>query len=109
MIIRDAFNDIYRSSEFHKSQGVAKSILLSRLKTLVEGICAEGYKAADYSGRGLHAAIGRTLSVRSARDALRLVRHHIRVTLMPIAVASTSAQTLGHADCLRVSVFAQKS
>lgn len=36
MIIRDAFDDIRRFSEFQKSLGVAKNILASRLKTLVE-------------------------------------------------------------------------
>lgn len=36
MIIRDAFDDIRRFSEFQKSLGVAKNILAARLKTLVE-------------------------------------------------------------------------
>ena len=36
MIIRDAFDDIRRFSEFQKSLGVAKNILASRLKALVE-------------------------------------------------------------------------
>ena len=36
MIIRDAFDGVRRFSEFQKSLGVAKNILASRLKTLVE-------------------------------------------------------------------------
>ena len=36
MIIRDAFDDVRRFSEFQKRLGVAKNILASRLKTLVE-------------------------------------------------------------------------
>ena len=36
MIIRDAFDDIRRFSEFQKSLGVARNILAARLKTLVE-------------------------------------------------------------------------
>jgi len=36
MIIRDAFDDIRRFSEFQKSLGLAKNILASRLKVLVE-------------------------------------------------------------------------
>ncbi|MGH8419857.1 MAG: winged helix-turn-helix transcriptional regulator [Pseudomonas sp.] len=36
LIIRDAFDDIRRFSEFQKSLGVAKNILSSRLKALVE-------------------------------------------------------------------------
>jgi DNA-binding HxlR family transcriptional regulator len=36
MIIRDAFDDIRRFSEFQKSLGLAKNILASRLKFLVE-------------------------------------------------------------------------
>ncbi len=36
MIIRDAFDDIRRFSEFQKSLGLAKNILASRLKVLVQ-------------------------------------------------------------------------
>lgn len=36
LIIRDAFDNIRRFSEFQKSLGVAKNILASRLKALVE-------------------------------------------------------------------------
>lgn len=36
LIIRDAFDDIRRFSDFQKSLGLAKNILASRLKVLVE-------------------------------------------------------------------------
>lgn len=36
MIVRDAFDDLRRFSEFQKSLGLAKNILASRLKALVE-------------------------------------------------------------------------
>ncbi len=36
MIIRDAFDDVRRFSQFQKSLGLAKNILASRLKVLVE-------------------------------------------------------------------------
>ncbi|WP_296257557.1 MULTISPECIES: winged helix-turn-helix transcriptional regulator [unclassified Pseudomonas] len=36
MIVRDAFDDVRRFSEFQKNLGLAKNILASRLKALVE-------------------------------------------------------------------------
>jgi DNA-binding HxlR family transcriptional regulator len=49
MIIRDAFDDIRRFSEFQKSLGVAKNILAARLKTLVEVGVFEVRPASDGS------------------------------------------------------------
>ncbi|UVJ45614.1 helix-turn-helix transcriptional regulator [Pseudomonas sp. LS1212] len=49
MIIRDAFDDIRRFSEFQKSLGLAKNILASRLKALVELGVFEVQPASDGS------------------------------------------------------------
>lgn len=49
MIIRDAFDDVRRFSEFQKSLGVAKNILASRLKTLVQVGVFEVCPASDGS------------------------------------------------------------
>ena len=49
MIIRDAFDDIRRFSEFQKSLGLAKNILASRLKALVELGVFEVRPASDGS------------------------------------------------------------
>ncbi|MFJ3372932.1 winged helix-turn-helix transcriptional regulator [Pseudomonas sp. NPDC086251] len=47
LIIRDALDDIRRFSDFHKSLGLAKNILSSRLKLLVEIGVFEVHPAAD--------------------------------------------------------------
>jgi DNA-binding HxlR family transcriptional regulator len=49
MIIRDAFDDIRRFSEFQKSLGLAKNILSSRLRVLVELGLFEVQPASDGS------------------------------------------------------------
>ena len=49
MIIRDAFDGIRRFSEFQKNLGVAKNILASRLKALVEVGVLQIQPASDAS------------------------------------------------------------
>lgn len=49
MIIREAFDDVRRFSEFQKNLGLAKNILASRLKALVEGGIFEICPASDGS------------------------------------------------------------
>ncbi|AHL32293.1 HxlR family transcriptional regulator [Pseudomonas brassicacearum] len=49
LIIRDAFDDVRRFSEFQKNLGLAKNILASRLKALVEVGVFETRPASDGS------------------------------------------------------------
>ncbi|MCP2076328.1 UNVERIFIED_ORG: DNA-binding HxlR family transcriptional regulator [Pseudomonas lini] len=49
LIIRDAFDDVRRFSEFQKNLGLAKNILASRLKALVEVGVLETRPASDGS------------------------------------------------------------
>ena len=120
MIIRDAFDDIRRFSEFQKSLGVAKNILTSRLKALVEVGVFEVQPASDGSaykeyvltekgreifpvvvsmrqwGERFLFGVGETRSV--------LLDNESGEALMPIEVRSASGRTLGPGDCHRVRV-----
>ncbi|MFV3291826.1 winged helix-turn-helix transcriptional regulator [Pseudomonas sp. NY11955] len=49
MILRDAFDGLRRFSEFHKNLGLAKNILASRLKLLVESELLALQPASDGS------------------------------------------------------------
>ena len=49
MILRDAFDGLHRFSEFHKNLGLAKNILASRLKLLVESELLALQPASDGS------------------------------------------------------------
>ncbi|MDT8907241.1 transcriptional regulator, HxlR family [Pseudomonas sp. NFACC49-2] len=49
LIVRDAFDDVRRFSEFQKNLGLAKNILASRLKALVEVGVLETRPASDGS------------------------------------------------------------
>jgi len=118
MIIRDAFDDIRRFSEFQKSLGVAKNILASRLKALVEVGVFEVRPASDGSaykeyvltdkGREIFPVV---VSLRQwgerflfSQDEARsvLLDNASGEPLMPLEVRSTSGQKLGPSDCHRV-------
>lgn len=118
MIIRDAFDDIRRFSEFQKSLGVAKNILASRLKALVEVGVFEVRPASDGSaykeyvltdkGREVFPVV---VSLRQwgerflfSQDEARsvLLDNASGQPLMPLEVRSTSGQKLGPYDCHRV-------
>jgi len=118
MIIRDAFDDIRRFSEFQKSLGVAKNILASRLKALVEVGVFEVRPASDGSaykeyvltdkGREVFPVV---VSLRQwgerflfSQDEARsvLLDNASGEPLMPLEVRSTSGQKLGPSDCHRV-------
>ncbi|EJM82007.1 putative transcriptional regulator [Pseudomonas sp. GM74] len=125
MIIRDAFDGIRRFSEFQKSLGVAKNILASRLKTLVEVGVFDVQPASDGSaykeyvltekGREIFPVV---ISMRQwgerflfTRDETRsvLLDNESGQSLMPIEVRSVSGQKLGPSDCHRVRVIADES
>jgi DNA-binding HxlR family transcriptional regulator len=125
MIIRDAFDGIRRFSEFQKSLGVAKNILASRLKTLVEvGVfdvrpASDGSAYKEYvlteKGREIFPVV---VSMRQWGERFLFSREETRSvlldnafgqSLMPIEVRSSSGQKLGPSDCHRVRVVADES
>jgi DNA-binding HxlR family transcriptional regulator len=125
MIIRDAFDGIRRFSEFQKSLGVAKNILASRLKTLVEvGVfdiqpASDGSAYKEYvlteKGREIFPVVvsmrqwgERFLFTRDETRSVLLDNEHGQ-SLMPIEVRSLSGQKLGPSDCHRVRVVADES
>lgn len=120
MIIRDAFDGIGRFSEFQKSLGVAKNILASRLKTLVEvGVfdvrpASDGSAYKEYiltqKGREIFPVV---VSLRQWGERFLFEPQEVRSVLldnesgqvlMPIEVRSSSGQKVGPSDCHRVRV-----
>ncbi len=125
MIIRDAFDDVRRFSEFQKRLGVAKNILASRLKTLVEigvfDICpaSDGSAYKEYvltdKGREIFPIV---VSMRQWGERYLFRPHETRSVLldktsgqplMAIAVRDSKGQPLGPSDCHRVRILAGKS
>ncbi|WP_350601536.1 helix-turn-helix domain-containing protein [Pseudomonas sp. 65/3-MNA-CIBAN-0223] len=125
MIIRDAFDDIRRFSEFQKSLGVAKNILASRLKTLVQVGVFEVCPASDGSaykeyvltdkGREIFPLVvsmrqwGERFLFEAGETRSVLLDKASGEPLMPIEVRSASGQRLGPSDCRRVRVVAADS
>ncbi|MFY1662995.1 winged helix-turn-helix transcriptional regulator [Pseudomonas sp. Pseu.R1] len=122
MIIRDAFDDIRRFSEFQKSLGVARNILASRLKALVEigvfDICpaSDGSAYKEYvltdKGRAIFPIV---VSLRQWGERFEFEPHETRSLLldtasgqpvMPLVVRSASGEPLGPSDCHRIRVVA---
>jgi DNA-binding HxlR family transcriptional regulator len=120
MIIRDAFDDIRRFSEFQKSLGVARNILTSRLKALVEvgvfEICpaSDGSAYKEYvlteKGREIFPIV---VSLRQWGERFEFEPHETRSVLLDnasgqplatLAVRSASGEVLGPADCHRVRI-----
>ncbi|MCK1791052.1 winged helix-turn-helix transcriptional regulator [Pseudomonas violetae] len=122
MIIRDAFDDIRRFSEFQKSLGVAKNILASRLKKLVEvgvfDVCpaSDGSAYKEYvltnKGREIFPVVvsmrqwGERFLFEAGETQSVLLDKASGESLMPIEVRSASGQRLGPTDCRRVRVVA---
>jgi DNA-binding HxlR family transcriptional regulator len=118
MIIRDAFDDIRRFSEFQKSLGVAKNILASRLKTLVEvGVfdvrpASDGSAYKEYvlteKGREIFPVVvslrqwGERFLFKPEEARSVLLDNESGQPLMPLDVRSASGQKLGPSDCHRV-------
>ncbi|MFY0727252.1 winged helix-turn-helix transcriptional regulator [Pseudomonas sp. NFX15] len=125
MIVRDAFDGIRRFSEFQKSLGVAKNILSTRLKSLVELGVFEVQPASDGSaykeyvltdkGHELFAVVvslrqwGERFLFQAQETRSALVDNEHVQTLMPIEVRSASGQALGPFDCHRVRVVVGES
>lgn len=122
MIIRDAFDDIRRFSEFQKSLGVAKNILASRLKALVEvGVfdvrpASDGSAYKEYvlteKGREIFPVVvslrqwGERFLFEPGETRSVLLDNTSGQALMPMAVRSSSGQKLEPADCHRVRLIA---
>ena len=118
MIIRDAFDDIRRFSEFQKSLGVAKNILASRLKTLVEvGVfdvrpASDGSAYKEYvlteKGREIFPVVvsmrqwGERFLFKPQETRSVLMDNEFGQPLMLMDVRSSSGQKLGPSDCHRV-------
>jgi DNA-binding HxlR family transcriptional regulator len=118
MILRDAFDDIRRFSEFQKSLGVAKNILASRLKALVEvGVfdvrpASDGSAYKEYvltdKGREIFPVVismrhwGERFLFEPQETRSVLLDNASGQTLMPMDVRSSSGQKLGPSDCHRV-------
>jgi DNA-binding HxlR family transcriptional regulator len=125
MIIRDAFDDIRRFSEFQKSLGVARNILAARLKSLVEVGVFDVQPASDGSaykeyvltekGREIFPVVvsmrqwGERHLFRREEPRSVLLDNASGQTLMPMEVRSASGHTLGPFDCHRVRVVADES
>lgn len=125
MIVRDAFDDIRRFSEFQKSLGVAKNILASRLKALVEVGVFEVQPASDGSaykeyvltekGREIFPVVvsmrqwGERFLFEAGETRSVLLDNVSGEPLMPIEVRSASGKKLGPADCHRVRLVNGKS
>ncbi|MNU82823.1 putative HTH-type transcriptional regulator YybR [compost metagenome] len=125
MIIRDAFDDIRRFSEFQKSLGVAKNILASRLKALVEvGVfdvrpASDGSAYKEYvltdKGREIFPVVvsmrqwGERFLFQPGETRSVLLDNESRQVLMPIDVRSSNGKKLEPSDCHRVRVVADES
>ncbi|VVN40379.1 putative HTH-type transcriptional regulator [Pseudomonas fluorescens] len=118
MIIRDAFDNIRRFSEFQKSLGVAKNILASRLKTLVEvGVfdiqpASDGSAYKEYvltdKGREIFPVVvcmrqwGERFLFNPQETRSVLLDNASGQPLQPMDVRSSSGEKLGPFDCHRV-------
>ncbi|VVP68116.1 hypothetical protein PS918_00685 [Pseudomonas fluorescens] len=118
MIIRDAFDDIRRFSEFQKSLGVARNILASRLKTLVDiGVfevrpASDGSAYKEYAltdkGREIFPVIvcmrqwGERFLFQPGETRSVLLDNESRQPLMPMEVRAMNGQKLGPSDCHRL-------
>lgn len=118
MIIRDAFDDIRRFSEFQKSPGVAKNILTSRLKALVDvgvlvvqpvsdGSAYTGYVLTE-KGREIFPLVismrqwGEHFLFNPGETRSVLVDNKSGQALLPITVLAARREEIGPSDCHRV-------
>ena len=125
MIIRDAFDDIRRFSEFQKSLGVAKNILASRLKALVEvgvfdvrpvsdGSAYKEYVLTD-KGREIFPVVvslrqwGERFLFEPGETRSVLLDNTSGQALMPMEVRSASGEILGPFDCHKLRLVAGES
>lgn len=120
LIIRDAFDDIRRFSEFQKSLGLAKNILASRLKVLVEVGIFEVSPASDGSAYKEYVLTERGRSVFPIVVSMRqwgeqhlfdtaevhsvLLDNERNQPVVALEVRSARGKLLGPADCHRQRV-----
>ncbi|OPG69850.1 transcriptional regulator [Pseudomonas ogarae] len=125
MIIRDAFDDIRRFSEFQKSLGVAKNILASRLKALVEvGVfdvrpASDGSAYKEYvlteKGREIFPVVvslrqwGERFLFEPGETRSVLLDNTSGQALMSMEVRSASGEILGPFDCHKLRLVAGES
>lgn len=120
MIIREAFDDVRRFSEFQKNLGLAKNILASRLKLLVEAGVFDICPASDGSAYREYVLTEKGRSVFPVVIAMRQwgerymfedgETHSVLLDkagepIMPLEVRSVSGQKLGPAECHRQRVI----
>ena len=117
MILRDAFDGLRRFSEFQKNLGLAKNILASRLKWLVESGLLELQPASDGSAYKEYVLTGKGRAVFPLVVGLRqwgerylfeagetrsaLVDAGSGQGLEPLEVRSLDGRMLRHEDCVR--------
>jgi DNA-binding HxlR family transcriptional regulator len=125
MIIREAFDDVRRFSEFQKNLGLAKNILSSRLKQLVDVGVFEICPASDGSAYGEYVLTdkGRTIfpivvALRQWGERYMFEKGEIHSVLVdnthgepvqPLEVRSCDGNTLGPGDCHRRRVISGES
>lgn len=124
MIIREAFDDVRRFSDFQKNLGLAKNILASRLKLLVEvgvlEVCpasdGSAYKEYILTERG-RAVFPIVVAMRQWGERYLFEKGEIHSVLLDnangeplpeLAVYSAQGQRLDPADCYRRRVIAGK-
>lgn len=120
MIIRDAFDDIRRFSEFQQSLGIARNILTARLKALVEvgifDVCpasdGSAYKEYVLTEKGQE-VFPIVVSLRQWGERFEFQPEETRSVLldnasghalMPMVVRSSAGQPLRPSDCHRIRV-----
>ena len=117
MIIRDAFDDVRRFSEFQKRLGLAKNILTVKLKMLVElGVLqiqpasdGSAYKEYVLTAKGREAfplivclrQWGERFLFTPGETRSVLLDNATGQALRPLVVQSASGRALGPADCHR--------
>lgn len=120
LIVRDAFDGIRRFGEFQRNLGMAKNMLATRLKTLVEHGVLEVVPASDGSayqeyvltdkGKGLFPLIiglrqwGEAFFYEEGEAHSRLVDRQTRQPLQALELRSADGRLLGPDDCLRIPV-----
>ncbi|MEN5093589.1 helix-turn-helix domain-containing protein [Pseudomonas protegens] len=118
LIVRDAFDGIRRFGEFQRNLGMAKNILATRLRTLVEHEVFEVVPASDGSayqeyvltpkGKGLFPLIiglrqwGEAFFYEEGEAHSRMLDRETGQPLPALELRTADGRLLGPEDCLRV-------
>lgn len=124
MILREAFDDVRRFSEFRKNLGLAKNILATRLKHLIEIGVLEISPASDGSaykeyiltdmGRSAFPVVvamrqwGERYLYKQGEMHSVLLDNVNGEPLLTLEVRASNGRVLGPADCYRNSVITAK-